>query len=231
MITIGIVDDEQAAAEDLKEYCMRFARENNQSVSLSVYHDGMDIVKLPLYPDILFLDISMPLLNGLKAAEEIRKTDQSCVIIFVTSMAQYAIHGYTVNALDFVVKPVAYKNFAFKMRKAVEVAKRRRNNTLTLTVNYGRRKVEISDITYVEVIKHKLIYHVNDEEIEVWDSISNAAATLVPHGFSFCKVCYLVNLRRVERVQGDSVYVGNSELKISRQKKKSFLDALSAYIL
>lgn len=231
MITIGIVDDEQSSIDSIKAYCEQFARERNEVFSISVYHDGMDVIKLTSYPEILFLDISMPLLNGLKAAQEIRKTDKSCVIIFVTSMAQYAIHGYQVNALDFVVKPVAYKNFFFKMQKAVQVAKKRRSETVTLIVNYGRRKVEVSDILYVEVIKHKLIYHLDNEEIEVWDSITNAAEMLAPYGFSFCKVCYLVNLKRVERVQGDTVVVGGDELKISRQKKKSFLDALAAYIL
>lgn len=231
MISIGIVDDMQSSIDSIKSYCERYAKEKGENFSISVFHDGMDIMKLSSYPEILFLDINMPLLNGMKAAQKIRETDESCVIIFITSMAQYAIHGYTVNALDFVVKPVAYKNFAFKLQKAVEVAKKRKSQTVTLVVNYGRRKVDVSDITYVEVIKHKLIYHLDNEEIGVWDSISNAAEALAPYGFAFCNVCYLVNLKRVERVDGDVVKVGKDELKISRQKKKSFLDALTRNIL
>ena len=66
----------------------------------------------------------MPHLNGIETARSMRKSDQTAALIFITNMAQYAIHGYEVNAIEYMVKPVGYYNFSDKMSKALEFAKR-----------------------------------------------------------------------------------------------------------
>lgn len=230
MLTIGIVDDEQEYLDRVQSYCKHYAEEKGEDFLISCYHDGMEVAELSIYPDIVFLDISMPIVNGMRAAQEIRKRDAKCVIIFITSMAQYAIEGYEVNALDFIVKPLSYNKFAFKMQRAVETAKKRKSNFITISTHYEKRKVDISDIKYVEVIKHKVIYHLQNVDVEVWDSMGSVAEVLTPFGFSFCNVCYLVNLRHVTMCKGDTVYIDNEELKISRQKKKSFLNDLTQFL-
>lgn len=230
MISIGIVDDEKSITQQIKQYIQQYAQENHTEFLISEFYDGLELLKTTDYPDILFLDIDMPNLNGIAAAREIRKRDKKCIIIFVTNIAQYAIKGYEVNALDFIVKPVKYNSFAFKLQRAVEQAEKEQDDVITVTVKYGKKRLYISDIYYVEVIKHKLIYHTIEETIEVWGSMVNARAVLEPHHFFLCNVCYLVNLKHVRSVIEDDVVVGKDTLKISRLKKKDFLDALTEYI-
>lgn len=101
----------------------------------------------------------MPGSDGLTAAREIRNRDDAVAIIFITNMAQYAIHGYEVNAIDFMIKPVGYFNFAQKLGKAMRFLQRRCQRTVLLTGEDGVIRLAASDIRYVEKDRDNLIYH------------------------------------------------------------------------
>ena len=149
-------------------------------------------------------------------------------IIFVTNMAQYAIKGYEVSAIDFIVKPVRYTSFAFKFGRAVDAASRKKRSRISVETREGLRYVDTADIVYVEVMGHKLIYHGLKGTFEAWGTMKAACAALEPFGFALCNACYLVNLSRVVNVGQDMVTVeGGDELKMSRGRKKSFMDALT----
>ena len=86
-----------------------FSKENGEVFNITVYSDGDQIVhKYKSQFDIILMDVEMKFMDGMSAAEEIRKVDTEVVIIFITNMAQYAIRGYAVDALDYVLKPVSY---------------------------------------------------------------------------------------------------------------------------
>lgn len=118
MLRVAFIDDEPQMCERMLGYAERYERENGVQFIKEAYGDGFDVLALNEFPDILFLDIEMKNLDGMKTAEEIRKRDDGCVIVFVTHMAQYAVAGYGVRALDFVVKPMTYETFAYKFRRA-----------------------------------------------------------------------------------------------------------------
>ena len=230
MLRIAAVDDEAEMTLLLKNYIERYAAERGRQFVVETYSGGFELLGESKFPDIIFLDIEMPNLSGMETARAIRERDAACVIIFITNIARYAIEGYSVNALDYILKPVNYRSFAFKMRRAEEVAEKMQKNTITVTVKYGKQRIAVSDIYYVEVVRHKLTYHTADGDVEVWDSMKNAQAQLSSYGFALCNVCYLVNLRQVKAVVENEVAVGKYRLKISRQKKNDFLDALTGYM-
>ena len=93
------------------------------------------------------------------AAEKIREHDSEVVIIFITNMPQYAIKGYLVDALDYVLKPVSYFAFSQRIDRALVRMKRRDRKYLTIAVKGGMQKIDISQIYYVEVQDHDLIYY------------------------------------------------------------------------
>lgn len=124
MLKVAVVDDEEDVALNTAEFIRRYGEENGREFEIKIYHDGMDIVSLSELPDIIFLDIEMKNLDGMRAAKEIRKRDENCVILFVTRMAQYAVEGYEVNALDFIVKPFTRQSFFYKFGRAVKAATR-----------------------------------------------------------------------------------------------------------
>ena len=94
MYHIAIVEDEKESREQLKEYILEYGKEHNLEFQISVFNDGAEILEgyTSTY-DIILLDIEMPKVNGMDAAEQIRGMDESVVLMFITNMASYAIRG------------------------------------------------------------------------------------------------------------------------------------------
>lgn len=230
MLRVAFIDDEPQMCERMLGYAERYERENGVQFIKEAYGDGFDVLALNEFPDILFLDIEMKNLDGMKTAEEIRKRDDGCVIVFVTHMAQYAVAGYGVRALDFVVKPMTYETFAYKFRRAVEAASKRAKDTIVVSSHGGKRRLFVSDIDYVEVVNHRLIYHLGAERVEVWSSMKSAREQLEKYGFAPCSASFLVNMRKVRSFAGGDVVVGDGVIKISRKKKEEFLKLLAQYM-
>lgn len=205
----------------------RYATESCVELAVSTYGDGLGVCSADPEPDIILLDIEMPEVDGMKAARRLRAAGVSAQILFVTNMAQYAIKGYEVGALDFLVKPVRYPVLAFKLRRAVELAERRRHRTVWVHATSGPVRLSTRKIIYVEVRGHRLVYHTTEGDLELWGTMRSAAELLAPLGFALCNVCYLVNLDHVTRLDGDTVYVGDVPLKMSRGKRKAFVDELT----
>ena len=228
MLRVAIVDDEVEVRETLSSMLERFSQENSVDIASSAYQDGRSFIESGATEDIVLLDIEMGEVNGMDAARILRRAGVASEIIFVTNMAQYAIKGYEVGAIDFVVKPVRYASFALKFRRAVEAARRKRSSRISVDTRDGLRYVDTSDIVFVEVTGHKLIYHTTKGSFESWGTMRAACETLEPFGFALCNACYLVNLSRVVAVSQDMVTVeGGDELKMSRGRKKGFMDALT----
>lgn len=115
MVSIAIVDDDTEDILTLERHIARYFAEKGGEYGIASFYDGSELMRdyAPKY-DIVFLDIDMEKLNGMAAAKRIRDTDEHTAIVFVTRMAKYAIKGYEVSALDFIVKPVEYGSFALK---------------------------------------------------------------------------------------------------------------------
>lgn len=112
MIRIAIVEDEEAYAAQLTEFLHKYEEEENAVFEITRFRDGDEITeKYRASFDIILMDVQMQFMDGISAAEEIRKTDSEVVIIFITNMRQYALRGYAVDAMDYVLKPISY--FAF----------------------------------------------------------------------------------------------------------------------
>lgn len=121
MIEIAIVEDEENYRNILQEYLQKYEQEYGEQIHLSVYTDGDEITEnYSAKYDIIFMDIEMQFMDGMTAARKIREADKGVIIIFITNMAQYAIQGYEVDALDYVLKPIAYFAFSKKLSGRLE---------------------------------------------------------------------------------------------------------------
>lgn len=230
MVHIACVDDEKRMLETIAGYIEKYKTESKEAIEVTTFERGLDFLECKDVFDIVFLDIEMPTLDGMQTARYIRKQNETCVIIFVTNLVQYALEGYAVDALDFIVKPIAYEKFAVRLRRALLRVKKSERSTIVIPASNNKTVVDVADIVYVEVQKHKLIYHLTNRDVEAWGTIGDATAELAPHGFSRCNVCYLVNLRKVTSIAGDDVYLGATALKISRRQKKAFLNEFAQFL-
>lgn len=231
MINIAIVEDDSQYIATLKEYIARFMKENGVSIELKIFTDGKQIVfdYEPVY-DIILMDIEMPGLDGMSAAEKIRETDRDVIIIFITNMAQYAIKGYQVRARSYILKPVNYYSFEMELQEAVGTLSRKKNDFLLLPGEDGLIKVAIGDVYYLESQKHQMMIHTKNGVIEIRETMKNMEEKLAEYYFERCNVSYLVNLAHVNGIVGDNVDVEGEQLPISRQKRKGFVSALSTYV-
>lgn len=231
MYHIAIVEDEADFAAQLKEFLEQYQRENNLQLKISVFGDGADILRgyQAIY-DIILLDIEMPEVNGMDAAEQIRGMDQDVVLMFITNMAGYAIRGYEVGALDFVMKPITYYTFSMKFSRAVKRVKQKERQQILLTLSDGVKKFGIHQIYYVEVQNRMLHYHTDEGEYILRGTMQSVEQMLEPYPFAKCNYWYIVNLTHVSEVRKNIAIVGGHELEISRRNRSAFLKALTEYI-
>ncbi len=231
MIRVAIVEDNQSDAQVLKEYVEKFSKENDTAFNVTCFPDGEDIVEdyTPIY-DIIFIDIEMRWMDGMTTAQEIRRRDQEVIIIFVTNMAQYAIKGYTVDALHYLLKPLPYFAFSEQMKRSIEKLLQRRSSSVVLPLSSGAERLNCSDIIYVESDRHVMTFYTEAGTKSYRGTMRNLEEKLVDKGFFRCNNCYLVNLLHVKSVIGNTVFVGGFELAISRNRKKPFLEALTKFV-
>lgn len=134
------------------------------------------------------------------------------------------------DALDYVLKPVSYFAFSQRMQRALERMKHRTRKFISVPFQGGMRKLDISQIRYIEVVNHSLIYHLDGETLEAKGVLSELEDALTEYHFFRCNKCYLVNLEHVNGVNENCADVDGDQIQVSRPKKKAFLDALNNYI-
>jgi DNA-binding LytR/AlgR family response regulator len=231
-IRIGVVEDEPAACQQMLEYLDHYQTENNENFTVSVFDDGARIVEnyRPIY-DILLLDIEMKEMDGMEAARRIRKIDNSVVIVFITNASQYAINGYEVQALSYLLKPVPYFAFCQELQRCIQTVRRQADDSMLFEIGSQRTRVELKSIVYIESIRHTIIIHTLDGKLSVTSTLKELEAQLTEHDFFRSNSCYLVNLRHVTGIEDQDCIMSNGErLRVSRPRKKGFVAALANYI-
>ena len=231
MIRIAMVEDEAAVREQLQGYIQRYPRQYGTEFAVTEFSDGVEILDAyrPVY-DIVLLDVEMKHLDGMETARRIRELDRDVVLLFITNMAQYAIKGYAVGALDYVLKPVPYFAFSQQLQKAEEKLRRRARHYLAVPVEGGLRRLDTAQIYYMESEGHRVHFYTEEGEFSAPGALKTFEEKLADLPFARCNSGYLVNLAQVKSVQQGLAQVGPYELQVSRPKRKSFLAALADYI-
>lgn len=231
MIRVAIVDDDPLWLDQLQGYLRRYADSCGREVSVEVFPDGEDLLHhyQPNF-DLIFLDVEMEFLDGMTTARLLRETDPNVAILFITNMAQYAIRGYEVDAMDYLLKPVSYTTFAQRMGRALGRLRSREKHFVGVPVRGGAMKLAAEDILYVESQGHTLIYHTRGRDYVSSGTMGEAEKTLEPLGFFRANKGYLVNLAHVDGVQDQCALVGGASLPVSRARKGAFLEALTRHI-
>ncbi len=227
-----IVEDDAEAAAALRSHLLRFGAEKGAGFSVETLGSALELLEGSHPADVIFLDIGLPGINGMEAAEIIRQSDEVTPIVFVTDLAQYAVRGYQVDALDFMVKPVAYEDFALRMGRVLRVMARNDSESITLSTADGLRMVPLRDIIYVEILKHDLYWHIAGEKtpLRMRGSIKGAAEELGEARFCRISASHIVNMAQVRQLRGASLVMADgTELAISRSRKTQALEALARF--
>lgn len=228
---VAILDDIKEDAQRIRQYIDRYQEEHSCVIQTEVYHSSLDFLEeYHSQYDVIFLDIEMPGEDGLAVAREIRERDRAVGIIFVTNIAQYAIHGYEVNAIDFIVKPVGYFLFAEKMEKAMRFAQRKKQHDLLVKDDDGIYRIPIDEVFYIKKERNDLIYFTSQGELRERGTIRMMKEKLADLAFAECNSGCLVHLSQVRCIGKDEVVVGSYHLPLSRRMKKEFTQNYIDYL-
>lgn len=231
MVRIVIVEDDQEDLAQLTDCLRRYEQEYGDSFSIKSYANPADF--LDAYRsdcNLIFMDIELPLFNGVEVARQLREIDSVVTLVFITNMEQYAVNGYEVDALDFVVKPINYYRFSSMMRKALRAIARRAEKEVVVRTSGAITRLRVSQIFYVEVRDHLLIYHTDQGRFESWGKLSDVESDLAAYHFVRCSTSHLVNLRHVMSVEGSSVSVAGEKLPVSQRRRKTFFACVTNYL-
>ncbi len=233
MLKIAIVEDEGQEAKKLEEFLRRYLAKKEMSWEVVHFSNAEDFLeRCRSGYQLLFMDIELPGMNGMDACRKLRSFDKSMTIVFTTNLVQYAVDGYEVDAVDFMVKPIQYYDFSMKMQKVMVNIRQKSDKKIELKCTSGAYVAWVSNIDYVEVMRHYLIYHVKGKEYRVRGVMREVERELRLYGFSRCNNSFLVNMGRVEAVQDGMLLIEGYEtgLPIGRTYKETFLMEFTNYL-
>lgn len=227
-VRIAIVEDDLKAQETLQSHLLKFGKENHIVFLIDVFSSPLPLLEnYEAKYDIVFMDIQLPYINGMDAARRIRTLDAGVVLIFVTNLTQYALAGYEVEALDYIVKPVEYYHFALKMTKALRHIDDKTKDALVVPMSIGSVRISLRDIRYIEVKDHYLTYYVFDGSYSEFRTIASLEKELLGKGFARISKGCLVNLKYAASVKGYVLTLTDgTELKISQPRKRILMASL-----
>lgn len=231
MIRIAVAENSPEEMARMTDYLERYRQEHELVFQVSCFADGADLMEYyqPVY-DVIFLDIEMPNMDGMATARRIRNVDAEVILVFVTHMAQYALKGYEVRAMDFLVKPLEYEAFAFRMDLLLQRVSGQNERELLLSNRNETRKISVDRLIYVEANKHKMCFHTESGVFETNCTMKWVEEQLEGADFFRCDHGLLVNLRYVTWVGQNELLAGGNRLKVSRPKRKQFMQALADYL-
>lgn len=233
---IAVLEDTPRDSNRLKGFIDRYAQEHGIEVKTTVFSDGPDLLENYNRDfDVLLLDIELPTLNGMTVSERIREKDSFIPIIFITNLAQYAIRGYEVDALGFMVKPVSFVLFSNYFTKAIAKCRRneklKENRVIALGGANNFRKVFFDDIIYIVKDRNYIVYQfTNQQTFKERGTMKNVLPRFENTSIKQCSSGCMVNLRHVSKLVGGDVHLQGIVFPVSLPFRNSFAHDLMDYI-
>lgn len=233
MIKIAICEDEKNQRELIEKYLINILDEIKIQYEILTFNCGEDLFNnYPDNIDIFLLDIQMGKINGMDVARKIRKIDNKNVeIIFTTSLVDYIQEGYEVRAFRYLLKPIKCEDLKKHLISCIKDIKSNKDNYIVINNKTDTYKVNISDITYIEIKKRDMTVYTIKGNYEIKYSLDKIEKELESHNFFRCHKSFLVNINYIENVrQYIAILENKEEIPISRHRFKDVKSKLLSHL-
>lgn len=227
---IAVVEDNKETQKLIKKYIEISADKFNEDVNINIFSDGLEFMnQFNGNYEIIYLDIEMKYMDGMTTAQKIRESDSEVIIVFITNHSQMAIKGYSVEATDFLLKPLSQFTFHEHFKKIINKVNPI-EHSIMLKVSGTVKKINQNIIKFVESEGHYIDFVTTYENYNVIDTLKNIEQTLDQHQFSRCSNSHIVNFNYIEKIEKNKLYIDGYAIPISRARKKEFMDKFTKYL-
>ena len=221
MLRIAICDDESYFAEELKELLSGYMMEKGFVFEIDTYNSGEELVGLGIKViqyKVVFLDINMEKVDGITAAEKIRRISKEVFIVFVTAYMDYSLEGYRLDVVRYLLKGDANKlNYSIRKKEFRFIE--------------GIKEISLERLLYVESNLHKLAFYVMEDDMKIYTmygTLNTLESELAENNFIRIHQSYLANIKHIKNVvRYKAVLISGIELAISKVRytyvKKQFI--------
>lgn len=231
MVAVAVCDDSRKTVDSIKENIEEFGKAIQKDIRVFSYYSGEELLgSYKCNIDILFLDIRMPGMDGVSVAERIRQKDKKVIIIFLTSLVQYALDGYRVDASNYIIKPVSRKRLNMELERWIGELEKKEEPFITIHNDGGDYKILLKSIRYIETYRRNLMVHTDKTDIVCYWKLKDMEEKIGRYGFARSHASYLVNLFYVENIKKLDLMLTTGEiLPVGKSKKKAFMEQLGRY--
>ena len=226
LLSCIIVDDEPLAVKLLES----FVAKTPELQLLASFTDSVEAINAvkEQKPDLLFLDIQMPDINGMELAHMIPPTTR---VIFTTAFKEYAFESYEVSALDFLLKPIRYNKFLAAVEKAKQWYEREpsaddaKSTSLFIRVDGELRNVTIDNITYVSGMKDYVMFYLDGESKPLITHLTMKAVEAMLPTDRFLRVhrSYIIAVDKIKKIdRNDCIYIGEEIIHVPEGYQQTF---------
>lgn len=233
MIEIGICEDQRIECELIESLLKEYASQNNLKCRIDMFSNGLELLRKEKNYDILFLDVDMPVINGIELGKKIRRKNRLAKIIYVTGYADYAFRAFSVHAFDYLIKPVSREHFQEKFAELIHYI-----NLESINVKlYFKKDTDLlcfkaKEIYYFEAVpSHKIRIITDDGVFEIRGSIDQTLEQVEKHGFSKAHKSYIVNLEHIVKIESYRIFLENGvQLPLAERAAKGFKDEFNLFL-
>ena len=237
MFKIAVCDDEEIFRKNIYKIIMKYMDENGCPCEIDEFETGNEFINLGINMtkyDIVFLDINMDEIDGIETAQEIRKVSNDIFIVFVTAFISYAVEGYSVNAIRYILKN--NEKFAELIFECIDAISKKMNHSVKkkeFKFSEGVKNISLELLLYIESKLHKLNFHIMEDKLNTYSlygKLDEFEKELEDKAFLRIHQSYLINMKHIVSIYRYEAVLNNGiKLKISKDRYKFVKEKFVSY--